>query len=133
MKKFLVFALVVALSISTTSSTADFKAGAALRVITPEKLLPISGGTGKSVPAREKKGDLYARALVMEQGDTHVAVVGLDVIGFPTALCGLVTLTPDAAPSPHLNTHVPKVFASTPRRLTLGDQDESSQRSRGPR
>jgi hypothetical protein len=61
-------------------------AGAAVRVITPDPLLPVSGGFGPTRPAAEKRGDLTARALVLRKGDTTVAVVVLDVLGFPSAL-----------------------------------------------
>ena len=37
----------------------EFKAGAALRVITPEPLLPVSGGVGIPKPVTEKKGELF--------------------------------------------------------------------------
>lgn len=60
--------------------------GAAVRVITPDPLLPVSGGFGAPKPATEKRGDLTARAVVLRKGDTTVAVVVLDALGFPAAL-----------------------------------------------
>jgi hypothetical protein len=70
-----------------TASLADgLRAGAAVRVITPDPLLPVSGGFGPTKPATEKRGELTARALVLRNGDTTVAVVVLDVLGFPSAL-----------------------------------------------
>ena len=50
----------------TSASSQVFKAGAAVRVITPDPLLPVSGGVGSPNPVTEKKGDLYVRALVFE-------------------------------------------------------------------
>lgn len=44
------------------------RAGAAVRVITPDPLLPVSGGIGTPKKTTEKKGDLFARALVLENG-----------------------------------------------------------------
>jgi hypothetical protein len=41
---------------------AEFQAGAAVRVITPDPLLPVSGGVGVPKPATEKRGELTARA-----------------------------------------------------------------------
>lgn len=64
--------------------------GAALRVVTPEELLPISGGTGPPAPATGQKGDLFARAMVFEDGDTRVAIVGVDTLGFPGVLADQV-------------------------------------------
>lgn len=63
-----------------------FKAGAALRVITPKKLLPISGGMGKPQAAKGFQGDLYVRALVFEKGTTRLAIVSIDNLGWPAYL-----------------------------------------------
>ena len=65
---------------------AEIKVGAAYRVLTPKKLMPISGGVGPSAPARERKGDLFARAMVFEKKGSRVAIVGLDYLGFPAVL-----------------------------------------------
>lgn len=62
------------------------KAGAATRVITPDPLLPVSGGVGKPKKTTEKKGDLYARALVLEKGATRIAIVSVDNLGWTSAL-----------------------------------------------
>jgi len=69
---------------------AEFKSSAARRVITPNPLLPISGGLGPTAEAREKQGELTARAVVYQEGETTVAVVGLDLLGFPSVLCDRV-------------------------------------------
>ncbi len=63
-----------------------FKAGAALRVITPEKLIPISGGIGTPEMPTGKKGDLFVRAIVLEKGATRVAIVSVDNLGWPAYL-----------------------------------------------
>src|SRR5262245_29096516 len=65
---------------------AEIEVGAALRVITPDPLLPVSGGMGIPKPAKEKRGDLTARALVFRKGGVSVAVVSLDLLGFPSVL-----------------------------------------------
>jgi hypothetical protein len=65
-------------------------AGAAKRAITPNPLLPVSGGMGPTRPTREKKGDITARALYLRKGDTGIAIVGLDLLGFPGALADRV-------------------------------------------
>jgi hypothetical protein len=63
-----------------------FKAGAALRVITPENLIPISGGMGTPVIPTGKKGDLFVRAFVLEKGNTRIAIVSVDNLGWPAYL-----------------------------------------------
>ncbi len=60
--------------------------GAAMRILTPDPLLPISGGVGTPAPAKGKRGELTARALVLQHGETRVAIVGLDFLGFPRVL-----------------------------------------------
>lgn len=62
------------------------KAGAAVRVITPDPLLPVSGGIGTPKKTVENKGDLFARALVLEKGDTRIAIVSVDNLGWSAAL-----------------------------------------------
>ncbi|TSA37924.1 MAG: hypothetical protein D4R64_04580 [Porphyromonadaceae bacterium] len=63
-----------------------FKASAALRVITPENLIPISGGMGTPVIPTGKKGDLFVRAFVLEKGQTRIAIVSVDNLGWPAYL-----------------------------------------------
>src|SRR6185503_5331620 len=65
---------------------AEFRAGIATRVVTPEPLLPVSGGIGPSKAVREKQGDLTVRALVFAEGENQVAIVSADFLGFPSVL-----------------------------------------------
>ncbi|MES2789731.1 MAG: hypothetical protein V4719_08925 [Planctomycetota bacterium] len=65
---------------------AEFQVGTAMRIITPDPLLPVSGGVGIPRPATAKKGELTARAIVFRQGEVSVAVVQLDLLGFPSVL-----------------------------------------------
>lgn len=74
------------LLITFTSVGQEFKAGAALRVITPDPLLPVSGGVGTPTPVKEKKGDLFVRAMVLEEAGNRIAIVGIDNLGWPAAL-----------------------------------------------
>ncbi|GAB3330763.1 neutral/alkaline non-lysosomal ceramidase N-terminal domain-containing protein [Larkinella ripae] len=75
------------LIILTVSAHAQqFRAGAAMRVITPNPLLPISGGIGTPKKATEKKGDLFIRALVLEKGKNRIAIVSVDNLGWPSVL-----------------------------------------------
>jgi hypothetical protein len=64
----------------------EFRAGIAVRIVTPDPLLPVSGGVGPSHPTTRKEGDLTVRALVLDDGATRVAIVGSDFLGFPSAL-----------------------------------------------
>lgn len=79
------FACIVSILFALAAS-AEFKAGVAVRDVTPDKLLPISGGTGPSVMPTTQQGDLTVRALVLEDDDTRIAIVGADFLGFPHAL-----------------------------------------------
>lgn len=63
-----------------------FKAGAAFRKITPENLIPISGGMGTPEIPTGKKGDLTVRAFVLEKGTTRIAIVSVDNLGWPAYL-----------------------------------------------
>ena len=69
---------------------AELKVGVGKAIITPDPLLPVSGGVGPSQPATAKKGELTARAMVLQQGETNVAIVQLDLLGFPSVLTARV-------------------------------------------
>jgi hypothetical protein len=69
-----------------STAAAEFKAGCAVRVVTPDPLLPLSGGVGAGARAKEKRGDLTVRALVLENGGVRVAIVAGDFLGFPSVL-----------------------------------------------
>ena len=62
------------------------KVGAALRNITPNPLLAVSGGIGKPNPAKQKQGELFARAMVIEKGKTRIAIVSVDNLGWTSVL-----------------------------------------------
>ncbi len=74
----------------TAAVNAELQVGVARRVITPDPLLPVSGGLGKPSPTTQKKGDLTARAMVLRNGDTTMAIVSLDLLGFPRVLADRV-------------------------------------------
>lgn len=76
----------------------ELQAGAARRIITPDILLPISGGVGPGTPSKSKQGELTTRALVLRSGQTTVAMVIVDALGFPAVLGDRVrTLVPRIA------------------------------------
>jgi hypothetical protein len=74
------------LLIAGRAVTGEFRAGIAVRVVTPEPLLPVSGGIGPGRATTKKEGDLTVRALVFEDGATRVAIVSADFLGFPSTL-----------------------------------------------
>ncbi len=67
-----------------------FRAAITVRDVTPEKLLPVSGGVGPSEPVTRKLGQLTVRALVLENDGTRVAICSTDFLGFPGVLCNKV-------------------------------------------
>ena len=69
---------------------AAFRAGVAVRDVTPAKLLPVSGGVGSSRPTTQKIGALTVRALVLENHGVRVAICSTDFLGFPGVLCDRV-------------------------------------------
>jgi hypothetical protein len=79
-------AIIAVLLTYAAPALAEFQVGAAKRVITPDPLLPVSGGLGPPKPVTRKLGELTARAMVFKNGKTTVAVVGLDLLGFPSVL-----------------------------------------------
>jgi hypothetical protein len=80
------FIVCVFSSLASVPARAEIQVGAAVQVITPDPLLPVSGGMGIPKPSHEKRGELTARAIVFRKGDVSVAVVGLDLLGFPSVL-----------------------------------------------
>ncbi len=80
----IVWILLLVFSIPSFGQT--FRAGVAVKNITPKPLLPISGGVGVPKEAHTQKGNLYARALVLAYGTTTVALVSVDNLGWPAVL-----------------------------------------------
>src|SRR5262245_1178295 len=80
------FSILFSLTLGILNVMADFRAGIAVRNVTPEPLLPVVGGIGPGSPVTRKEGDLTVRALVFEDGETRVAIVSTDFLGFPSTL-----------------------------------------------
>jgi hypothetical protein len=89
-------------SLAVPAAGAGFEAGAAVRVITPDPLLPVSGGMGGTRPTHEKRGELTARAVVFRKGEVSVAVVALDLLGFPSVLGDRVRAKVGRIPANHV-------------------------------
>jgi hypothetical protein len=98
----MVLLLACGLFLQLPSARADFLVGAAVRNITPDPLLPVSGGLGIPKPAKEKRGELTARAVVFRKGDVSVAVVALDSLGFPSVLGDRVRAKVTRIPADHI-------------------------------
>src|SRR5450631_1524736 len=64
----------------------DLKAGAAVRILTPNPLLPVSGGIGTPKPSTKKEGELTVRVFVLENKNTRFAIVGIDNLGWSSIL-----------------------------------------------
>jgi len=86
MKKYIFVPAVIVVLFSCLCAFAEFQAGIAFRNVTPDPLLPISGGVGPSEPVETKIGELTVRALVLKDDNTTVAIVGMDFLGFPAVL-----------------------------------------------
>lgn len=86
----------------TLPAFAAFRAGVAVRVVTPDPLLPVSGGVGPSKPVQQKAGDLTVRALVVENGTTRVAFVSADFLGFPAVLGNKVRAAVPSIPAANI-------------------------------
>jgi len=72
--------------LATLPAWAEFRAGVAVRTVTPDPLLPVTGGMGGTSPVTNKLGELSVRALVLDQDGTKVAFVSTDFLGFPAVL-----------------------------------------------
>jgi hypothetical protein len=81
-----VYLLVIAGFLIPDAASGEFRAGVGQRIITPNPLLPVSGGMGPTSPATEKRGELMVQALVIENDGTRVALVAIDLLGFPSVL-----------------------------------------------
>ena len=68
------------------SQSQELRVGSAKRLLTPDPLIAVSGGVGTPKPATIKKGELYVRAMVIENGGEKIAIVNIDNLGWPAAL-----------------------------------------------
>ena len=99
MIRFLALPVILAIIIGCFGTlAAELRVGTAHRVVTPDPLLPVSGGMGEPSPVKEKRGDLSARAVVFQSGRDKLAIVSLDVLGFPSVLCDRIRNQVDSIP-----------------------------------
>jgi hypothetical protein len=81
--------LLALLSIGSPAAAAApaWKVGLAQVKITPERPVFLSGYANRNKPFEKVTADLYAKALALEDGDGHLAVlVTTDLLGFPAAV-----------------------------------------------
>ncbi len=88
--------------LSVAPAAGEFRAAIAVRCVTPEKLLPVSGGVGPSSPTTKKMGELTVRTLVLEQDGTRVAICSTDFLGFPGVLCEKVRAQVSRVPADNI-------------------------------
>ena len=94
--------LLLFLTVSVFNASAAFRAGIAIRKVTPDPLLPVSGGVGPGHPSTRKEGDLTVRALVLDQDGTRVAIVSADFLGFPATLGNRVRAAVKSVPGSNI-------------------------------
>ena len=75
--------IITAVSLTLSIQAQQLKVGAAYKNITPDPLLPVSGGVGIPKPSNIKWGELTTRALVLTKGNTKVAIISIDNLGVP--------------------------------------------------
>ncbi len=79
-----------------------FRAGIAVRNVTPDPLLPVCGGVGASKPATVKQGELTVRALAFENRGIRLVLVSTDFLGFPAVLGNRVRARVHGVPPDHI-------------------------------
>ena len=97
-----VVVLLIGWATSAAAAEPPLRVGAAVRIITPKPLLPLSGGFGPTAPAEQQRGELTARAVVFERGERKLAFVSLDLLGFPSVLCDRVRARVPAVPGENI-------------------------------
>jgi neutral ceramidase len=72
------------------NAAGPLQAGAAKRKVTPPLWVPYltSSGNGTNAPFASVHDDLYARAIVFEMGESALAVLAVDSIGYDNAILG---------------------------------------------
>jgi len=83
MNRYLQLVLFLNLVFSIGLMGSGLKAGAAYRIITPNPLIPVSGGVGIPNPVTIKHGELSTRALVLVKDNIKIAIVSIDNLGVP--------------------------------------------------
>lgn len=81
----------VGLLLASILSAADYKAGVARLIITPEKPVYLSGYATRTHPSEGRIHDLWAKALAIEdRKGGRVVMVSTDLVGLPRSITDLV-------------------------------------------
>ena len=76
---------------AATLSAADYKAGLARLIITPDQPMYLSGYANRTHPSEGKLHDLWAKALAIEDSKgARVVIVSTDLVGLPRAITDVV-------------------------------------------
>jgi hypothetical protein len=79
------------LLLAATLNAADYRAGLARLIITPEKPIYMSGYATRTHPSEGKIHDLWAKALAIEDRKSgRVVIVSTDLVGLPKSITDLV-------------------------------------------
>ncbi len=82
-----VLTLAIMLVVSHPLRAADWKAGVATTVITPQQSMWMAGYAARDKPSEGKIHDLKAKALALQDAsDTRLVIVTVDLIGIPRDL-----------------------------------------------
>jgi hypothetical protein len=82
--------LLIPLALAAVAA-ADYKAGVARVVITPDRPIYLSGYASRNRPSEGKIHDLYAKAIAVEDAKGgRVVLVGMDLIGVPRSIADAV-------------------------------------------
>ncbi|MCH2599739.1 MAG: neutral/alkaline non-lysosomal ceramidase N-terminal domain-containing protein [Pirellulales bacterium] len=79
---------VILSSCSSASEPKQLQAGAAAANITPS-LGSLTIGGFRPIPATHIHDELFARCIVLDDGDTQIAIVVADILGLPKEVCDL--------------------------------------------
>lgn len=83
--------LLTSLGIAAVTDAADYKAGVAVKVITPPERMWMAGYAARNRPAEGKQHDLYVKALALEDAaGGKLVLVTSDLIGIPRDLSVLI-------------------------------------------
>src|SRR5262245_45959130 len=83
--------VLLSLLLAATAGAAEYKAGVARAVITPEEPIYLSGYANRNHPSEGKIHELWAKALAIEdRRGGRVVLVTTDLIGLPKSISDVI-------------------------------------------